>query len=113
MPPAAFLYRAAAMRIGVAREIKPREYRVALTPAGALELVQRTVVHAGLGVDDVGSGVEARAFHGSSRRHAFVDDAGHDSQERGPQACPSRSTCGDPRNRPVTFDSQGLSAACL
>ena len=30
-----------AVRIGVAREIKPQEYRVALTPAGALELVQR------------------------------------------------------------------------
>jgi alanine dehydrogenase len=29
------------MRIGVAREIKPDEYRVALTPAGALELVGR------------------------------------------------------------------------
>ena len=29
------------MRIGVAKEIKAREYRVALTPAGALELVQR------------------------------------------------------------------------
>jgi alanine dehydrogenase len=29
------------MRIGVAKEIKPDEYRVALTPAGALELVKR------------------------------------------------------------------------
>ncbi len=29
------------MRIGVAKEIKSQEYRVALTPAGALELVQR------------------------------------------------------------------------
>ncbi|HEY8316737.1 MAG TPA: hypothetical protein VIG35_07725, partial [Gaiellaceae bacterium] len=29
------------MRIGVAREIKTDEYRVALTPAGARELVQR------------------------------------------------------------------------
>jgi alanine dehydrogenase len=29
------------MRIGVAREIKPQEYRVALTPAGARELVER------------------------------------------------------------------------
>jgi alanine dehydrogenase len=29
------------VRIGVAREIKPDEYRVALTPAGARELVQR------------------------------------------------------------------------
>jgi alanine dehydrogenase len=28
------------MRVGVAKEIKPDEYRVALTPAGALELVQ-------------------------------------------------------------------------
>ena len=27
------------MRIGVAKEIKPQEYRVALTPAGARELV--------------------------------------------------------------------------
>src|SRR3954469_19824658 len=30
-----------AVRIGVAKEIKPDEYRVALTPAGARELVQR------------------------------------------------------------------------
>ena len=29
------------MRVGVAKEIKPDEYRVALTPAGARELVQR------------------------------------------------------------------------
>ena len=29
------------MRIGVAKEIKPDEYRVALTPAGALELTKR------------------------------------------------------------------------
>src|SRR5438105_13778756 len=29
------------MRIGVAKEIKSDEYRVALTPAGALELAQR------------------------------------------------------------------------
>src|SRR4051812_4015946 len=40
------------MRIGVAKEIKPQEYRVALTPAGARELVQRgheVVVEAGAG----------------------------------------------------------------
>jgi alanine dehydrogenase len=29
------------VRIGVAKEIKPDEYRVALTPAGALELMNR------------------------------------------------------------------------
>ena len=49
------------MRIGVAREIKPDEHRVALTPAGALELVHRG--HEVL--------VEAGAGEGS----AFVDDA--------------------------------------
>ena len=41
------------MRIGVAKEIKPDEYRVALTPAGARELVQRgheVLVEAGAGV---------------------------------------------------------------
>ena len=40
------------MRIGVAKEIKPQEYRVALTPAGARELVQRghdVLVEAGAG----------------------------------------------------------------
>ena len=40
------------MRIGVAKEIKPQEYRVALTPAGARELVQRgheVVVETGAG----------------------------------------------------------------
>ena len=40
------------MRIGVPREIKPDEYRVALTPAGALELLRRghdVFVEAGAG----------------------------------------------------------------
>jgi alanine dehydrogenase len=49
------------MRIGVAKEIKPDEYRVALTPAGARELVQ--------GGHDVA--VETGAGTGS----AFTDDA--------------------------------------
>jgi alanine dehydrogenase len=42
------------MRIGVAKEIKAQEHRVALTPAGARELVQRghdVLVEAGAGVD--------------------------------------------------------------
>ena len=41
------------MRIGVAKEIKSQEYRVALTPAGARELVQGghdVVIEAGAGV---------------------------------------------------------------
>jgi alanine dehydrogenase len=56
------------MKIAVAREIKPDEYRVALTPAGARELIQRgheVLVEAGAGVgsafaDDAYSGVGAR-----------------------------------------------------
>jgi len=49
------------MRIGVAKEIKSQEYRVALTPAGARELVQR-------GHDVL---IEADAGAGS----AFADEA--------------------------------------
>ena len=40
------------MKVGVVTEIKPDEYRVALTPAGARELVQRghdVLVEAGAG----------------------------------------------------------------
>src|ERR1700750_2232559 len=49
------------MKIGVVKEIKPDEYRIALTPAGARELVQR-------GHDVL---VEPGAGEGSS----FPDDA--------------------------------------
>jgi alanine dehydrogenase len=56
------------MKIGVAREIKPDEYRVALTPAGARELVQAghdVLVETGAGegssfADDVYAAVGAR-----------------------------------------------------
>jgi alanine dehydrogenase len=50
-----------AVRIGVAREIKPQEYRVALTPAGALELVQR--------------GHEVIVEHAAGAGSGFTDDA--------------------------------------
>ena len=62
------------MRIGVAREIKQREYRVALTPAGALELVQRgheVIVELGAGV---GSGFVDEAYVAVGARVAPVDD---------------------------------------
>jgi alanine dehydrogenase len=49
------------MRIGVAREIKTQEYRVALTPAGAVELVQ--------------GGHEVLVEHGAGAGSAFADDA--------------------------------------
>jgi alanine dehydrogenase len=55
-----------AVRIGVAREIKTDEYRVALTPAGARELVQR-------GHDVV---IETSAGDGSSMSDADYERAG-------------------------------------
>jgi alanine dehydrogenase len=48
------------MKIGVAKEIKPDEYRVALTPAGALELAQR--------------GHEVLVERGAGEGSAFADD---------------------------------------
>jgi hypothetical protein len=66
----------------------------------SLEFVQRSFVHAGLGVDDVGSGVEAWTFHGSFRRQTFVEDSADDSQERSPE---SRSS-GRPRRERQTVD---------
>ncbi len=62
------------MRVGVAREIKPQEYRVALTPAGALELVQRgheVVVETGAGL---GSGFPDDAYTAVGARTAAVDE---------------------------------------
>ncbi|HZT17438.1 MAG TPA: alanine dehydrogenase [Gaiellaceae bacterium] len=49
------------MRIGVAKEIKPDEYRVALTPAGALELINQ--------------GHEVAVETGAGSGSAFPDDA--------------------------------------
>ncbi|HET9241993.1 MAG TPA: alanine dehydrogenase [Gaiella sp.] len=62
------------MRIGVAREIKAQEYRVALTPAGALELVQRgheVVVEHGAGV---GSGFADETYSAVGARVADVEE---------------------------------------
>ncbi len=62
------------MRIGVVKEIKPDEYRVALTPAGARELVQRgheVVVEAGAGE---GSAFSDSAYQAAGARLASVDE---------------------------------------
>jgi alanine dehydrogenase len=62
------------MRIGVAREIKPQEYRVALTPAGARELVQRgheVLVETGAGL---GSAFPDDAYERAGAAIATVDD---------------------------------------
>src|SRR5215213_7437285 len=61
------------MRIGVAKEIKPQEYRVALTPAGARELVQRgheVVVESGAGG---GSAFPDADYESNGARIADVD----------------------------------------
>jgi alanine dehydrogenase len=62
------------MRVGVAREVKAREYRVALTPAGALELVQaghQVLVEAGAGL---GSGFADEAYRSVGARTGTVDE---------------------------------------
>ncbi|MFO7572677.1 MAG: alanine dehydrogenase [Gaiellaceae bacterium] len=62
------------MLVGVAKEIKPQEHRVALTPAGARELVQRgheVLVEHGAGV---GSAFADEAYERAGARLASVDD---------------------------------------
>jgi alanine dehydrogenase len=61
------------MKIGVAREIKPDEYRVALTPAGARELAQRgheVIVESGAGD---GSSVPDSAYEAVGARVDSID----------------------------------------
>ena len=62
------------MRIGVAKEIKPQEYRVALTPAGARELVQlghEVVVETGAGT---GSQFPDADYEANGARVGSVDE---------------------------------------
>ena len=62
------------MKIGVATEIKPDEYRVALTPAGARELVLRghdVIVETTAGV---GSSFPDASYEAAGARIASVDD---------------------------------------
>jgi alanine dehydrogenase len=62
------------MRVGVAKEIKPDEHRVALTPAGARELVQRgheVIIEAGAGV---GSSFPDAAYERVGARMTSVDE---------------------------------------
>src|ERR671912_940570 len=62
------------MRSGVAKEIKPQEYRVALTPAGARELVKsghEVVVEAGAGS---GSQFPDEQYEANGARIAAVDE---------------------------------------
>jgi alanine dehydrogenase len=62
------------MRIGVAKEIKPDEYRIALTPAGALELINHgheVAIEEGAGV---GSSFPDDAFRRVGAQVVSVDD---------------------------------------
>jgi alanine dehydrogenase len=68
------------VKIGVAREIKPDEYRVALTPAGARELVQRgheVVVETGAGD---GSSFSDDAYSSVGAKIAGVDEVWEGSE---------------------------------
>jgi alanine dehydrogenase len=67
------------VKIGVAKEIKADEYRVALTPAGARELVQHgheVTIETGAGV---GSAFADEAYEAAGGRIAGVDDVWADS----------------------------------
>jgi alanine dehydrogenase len=67
------------VKVGVAKEIKSDEYRVALTPAGARELVQRghdVVVETGAGE---GSAFSDAAYEAAGVRIAAVDEVWSDA----------------------------------
>jgi alanine dehydrogenase len=77
---AATLYSCAALRIGVAKEIKPDEYRVALTPAGALELTSKghdVLIETGAGV---GSAFPDDAYTRVGARIGSVDEVWESSE---------------------------------
>jgi alanine dehydrogenase len=68
------------LRIGVAKEIKTDEYRVALTPAGARELVQKrheVLVERGAGE---GSAMPDADYERAGARIASVDDVWNESE---------------------------------
>src|SRR5947209_3195906 len=68
------------MKIGVAKEIKTDEYRVALTPAGALELIRRgheVTIETDAGV---GSAFPDDAYQRVGARVGSVDDVWSDSE---------------------------------
>ena len=68
------------MRVGVAKEIKPDEYRVALTPAGAKELVDHgheVVVETGAGL---GSAFHDERYTAVGARIASVDEVWDQSE---------------------------------
>jgi alanine dehydrogenase len=68
------------VKIGVAKEIKPDEYRVALTPAGARELVQRghdVTIETGAGS---GSTFTDETYEAAGARIATVDDVWSESE---------------------------------
>jgi alanine dehydrogenase len=67
------------LKIGVAKEIKTDEYRVALTPAGALELIRRghdVLIETGAGQ---GSAFPDSAYANVGARIVALDDAWRDS----------------------------------
>src|SRR5207245_3659463 len=69
-----------AVKIGVAKEIKTDEYRVALTPAGALELIRRgheVTIETGAGV---GSAFADAAYERLGARVVSTEDVWSESE---------------------------------
>jgi alanine dehydrogenase len=68
------------MRIGVAKEIKPDEYRVALTPAGARELVQGGHDVTVEGSAGIGSAFTDDSYRAAGAQVASVEEVWADSE---------------------------------
>jgi alanine dehydrogenase len=90
------------VRVGVATEIKPDEYRVALTPAGALELIRRgheVVVESGAGI---GSAFADGDYERVGARIASVDEIWGSSDLLLKVKEPECSQCAATRSRMTT-----------
>ena len=99
------------MRIGVPKEIKPDEYRVALTPAGARELVQRgheVVVETGAGE---GSAFLDESYEAVGARLAFVEEVWADAELVLKVKEPIRSEFGRLRDDLILFTYLHLAAS--
>src|ERR1700760_4245476 len=98
------------MKIGVAKEIKPNEYRVALTPAGVMELISRAhdvTIEQGAGA---GSAFPDEAYERVGAAIASVDDVWESSELVLKGKEPIASEDGRPREGLILFTSLHIAA---
>src|SRR5438128_7141406 len=76
-------------------------------PTARLERGKRGFVDAGLGVDELSCGMEARALNRNARRKSFVEDAGDHAEQCGPQARPTGRARGEANPVAVEHERRG------